>query len=780
MTDYIRWFNEISSKDIHLVGGKNASLGELITLGLPVPAGFAVTSSAYDRFVKENGLNDFIENQLAHANTSDVQQLEVASKNIRGKIHECGFPKDLKDAIISNYEKLYKTAQESFSCAVRSSATAEDLPTASFAGQQETFLNVKGEEEILQKIKECFGSLFTSRAIFYRKEKGFSGNVKMSVGIQKLVNSEKSGVIFTVEPNSGNGNVLVIDSGYGLGEFVVSGKVVPDQFFIFRPTKNLIRKKIADKKLMLIPDSNGTKSVDVPENRRIAASLTNDEIRKLSEYALLIQSHYNRQMDIEWAAENSTIYILQARPETVHSNALVEETYKLEEEGKEVVSGIAIGSKIACGKVKVLPDTSEMHKFDNGDILVTRMTTPDWIPILNKASAIITEEGGTTSHAAIVSRELGIPCVVGACDAIKILSKYENQEVTIDCSEGVGRVYEGRLKFVKETVDMQKLAKTRTQIMMNASRPDAALHHASKCEGVGLLRLEFVYAHEIGIHPLALINYNRLKEKAAANSDSELERTLLEIEDRTKGYENKEDFFVEKLSEGIALIAAAVYPSDVIVRFSDFRTNEYRGLIGGYLYESEESNPMLGWRGASRYVHPSFEPAFRLECRTIKAVREKGLKNIIPMIPFCRTTRELERILQIMEDERLKKGEIKVYLMAEIPSNIWNAEEFSRYVDGFSIGSNDLTQLILGVDRDSSSLAKATFDERDTAVKKAISYLIKTAHANGKKVGICGQAPSDYPEFVEFLIKEGIDSISLNPDVLLKTRKLVADIESMY
>ena len=777
MAGYVKWFNELSSDDIALVGGKNASLGELARLGLNVPEGFAVTSLAYDRFIQENGLSEFIERQLTNADVDDIGRLEIASGNIREKIRQSQFPKDLEDAILSGYDKLCKFSQKgNVSCAVRSSATAEDLPTASFAGQQETFLNVRGND-ILEKIKECFGSLFTSRAIFYRKEKGFNGNVKMSVGVQRLVNSEKSGVMFTIEPNSGNNNILVIDSSYGLGEFVVSGKIIPDQFFIFKPSMQLIRSAIADKTVMLVPDGSGTKSLHVPEMNRYKPSLTGNEIKILSEYALSIQKHYNHSMDIEWAIENGGVYILQARQETVHSNAVLEDTYRLEGTGTELVKGIAIGRKIAVGKVKLLHDPSEMHKFNHGDILVTKMTTPNWVPIMNKSSAIITEEGGTTSHAAIVSRELGIPCVVGATNAIKTLSKYENQEITVDCSEGIGRVYEGRLEFVKEVMDLRKLPKTKTQIMMNISIPDAALHHANKCEGVGLLRLEFVYAHKIGIHPLALINYSQLKQKAA-ETDGQLRKTLMEIEKMTKGYENKGDFFVEKLSEGIAVIAAAVYPNDAVVRFSDFKTNEYRGLTGGYLYESEESNPMLGWRGASRYVHPAFEPAFRLECRAIKSVREKGLKNIIPEIPFCRTTRELARILKIMEEEGLSRGDdLKVCLMAEVPSNIWNAEEFCKYVDEFSIGSNDLTQLILGVDRDSGSMAGVTFDERDTAVKTAISYLIKIAHKNGKKVGICGQAPSDYPDFVEFLIKEGIDSISLNPDVIGKTRKLVAKIE---
>ncbi len=777
MADYLKWFNELSSDDIALVGGKNASLGELMRLGANVPEGFAVTSHAYDKFIQTNGLTEFIERQLADVDVNDVEKLEIASKGIREKILEARFPKDLEDSIIDSYEKLCKLSQNgNVSCAVRSSATAEDLPTASFAGQQETFLNVKGRD-ILEKIKECFGSLFTSRAIFYRRERGFNGNVKMSVGVQRLVNSEKSGVIFTIEPNSGNDNILVIDSSYGLGELVVSGKVIPDQFYVFKPSMQLIRSAIADKMVMLVPDGSGTKDLNVPETDRYKPSLTANEIKSLSEQAISIQKHYNRSMDIEWAIENGSVYILQARPETVHSNAVLEDTYRLEETGRELVKGIAIGRKIAVGKIKILKDPSEMHKFNHGDILVTRMTTPNWVPIMNKSSAIITEEGGTTSHAAIVSRELGVPCVVGAANAIKTLSKYENREITVDCSEGIGRIYEGRLEFVKEVMDLRKLPKTKTQIMMNISIPDAALHHANKCEGVGLLRLEFVYAHEIGIHPLALINYKQLKEKVI-ESDGELKKTLLAIDEKTKGYESKEDYFIQKLSDGISVIAAAVYPNDVVVRFSDFKTNEYRGLTGGYLYESEEANPMLGWRGASRYVHPAFEPAFRLECRAIKSVRGKGLKNIIPEIPFCRTTRELARVLKIMEEEGLRRGDdLKVCLMAEVPSNIWNAEEFCKYVDEFSIGSNDLTQLTLGVDRDSGSMAGVTFDERDVAVKIAISYLIKIAHKNGKKVGICGQAPSDYPEFVEFLIKEGIDSISLNPDVIGKTRKLVAKIE---
>jgi pyruvate,water dikinase len=783
---YVLWFNETKPDQFNLVGGKNASLAKLENLGVKVPPGFSVTTLAYERFLEYNALNKFITHELSSLDASNTKQLRKCGKRIRDAIVKGKMPPDVAVAIQESYKKLeLMYGRNILSCAVRSSATAEDLADASFAGQQETYLNVKGEKQILEKTKMCMASLFNDRAIFYRAEKGFAHiKVGLSVGIQKMVQSDVAGVMFTIEANSGNKNIMTIDANYGLGETVVSGSVAPDQFFIFKETGTPVNKKIGHKKIMTIyVKGGGVKTIQVPEHMRSKLCLSDEYIKQLAKAGLKIESNYRRPMDIEWAIEKGEVYIVQARPETVHSQKKTISEVHLDKKGTILVSGVAVGTEIGQGKTKVIGNVNEIDKLQKGEVLVARMTTPNWVPVMRKASAIITEEGGTTCHAAIVSRELGIPCVVGADNAMSILTKYEGKNITVDCSGGKGIVYEGILPYSTTTTDISKL-KTKTRVMMNVSVPEAALNHAWKADGVGLLRMEFVYATDVGIHPLALLKLKELKSKARLlrrrkKPDKKLDTTIAEIDQRTKNYPNKSDFFIEKIANGIATIAAANYPHDTVVRFSDLKTNEYRGLLGGEYFEPEEVNPMLGWRGASRYTDKDFEPAFRLECKALKMVQAKGLKNIIPMVPFCRTVNELKRTIAIIGEEGLIRGKdnLRVFVMAEIPSNIWNAAEFCQYVDGFSIGSNDLTQFTLGVDRDNASLWRKEFDERDPAIKKSISHLIEIAHKYGKKVGICGQAPSDYPEIVEFLVKEGIDSISLNSDVLGKMKKVVAETE---
>jgi len=571
---------------------------------------------------------------------------------------------------------------------------------------------------------------------------------------------------------------------YGLGESVVGGKVTGDRHIVFKETEQPINNRLGDKKIKVVyKEEGGTKTVNVPEHDQSKFALTPQQIRELGKYGKLIHEHYGRPMDVEFGVEDGIVYILQARPETVYSQkGTIEETYTLREKGNLILEGLHIGTKIGQGEVNVMKSVEEMHEFQEGQVLVTEMTDPDWVPVMKKASAIVTEKGGKTCHAAIVSRELGVPCIVGAENAMKELKGYN--DVTVDCSEGRGLVYEGRLKFDVETLDISKLPKTKTQIMMNIGVPDGSLKHGKKVEGIGLARMEFILANVIGIHPKALLEYEKLKEIAEnARKVGEplikLEGALEEIEKRTRGYDVKSQFFVDKVAEGIATIAAGVYPYDTVVRLSDFKTNEYRDLVGGYLYEPEESNPMLGWRGASRYTHPNYKDAFRLECQALKKAREEmGLKNIVPMIPFNRTIDEAKKVLEIMKEEDLERGknDLRVYVMAEIPSNIILANQFAELYDGFSIGSNDLTQLTLGVDRDSQILA-GTFDERNDAVKSSLEHLIKTAHQHGKKVGICGQAPSDHPEIVEFLVNLGIDSMSLNTDVIGRMKEIVSETE---
>ncbi|MGA8904527.1 MAG: phosphoenolpyruvate synthase [Candidatus Bathyarchaeia archaeon] len=788
-TSYVIPFDRIGIRDVPLVGGKNASLGELTRIGIPVPPGFALSVVFYREFLNETGLIAHIREQLTGLDTGDVERLQKVGKNIRSKILSSEFPPHLREQIAEGYLELSRGA--ALPVAVRSSATAEDLADASFAGAQDTYLNVVGEKKVMECAKKCIASLFTDRAISYRAKKGFDHlDVGLSVGIQKMVNSEAAGVMFTIDPDSGNENVIVIDSNWGLGESVVSGKVIPDKFYIFKRTGEIVGSRIGQKEVYAKYDSAGTVFVNTPLKRRAKFSLAKEHVKVLVEYARKIEEHYQKRMDIEWAVEGNAIYILQARPETVQSSkGTLEEIFHLKGEGKLLVAGIAVGGKIGQGKPNVMADVSEMKNFVSGEILVTRETTPAWEPVMEKAAAIVTEQGGTTSHAAIVSRELGKTCVVGARRVTQLLHNHSNH-ITVDCSTGVGNIYDGLIPFEIERFDLSTIPETRTKIMMNMAVPEGAFAHAKKADGVGLLRIEFVYGNSVGIHPAALLNYEQLKRDPQnflrappkTKDVQYLKRTITEIEAQTQGYDNKPQFLVEKLREGIAMVAAAMDPKPVIVRFSDFKSNEYAALVGGEIFEKGENNPMLGWRGASRYPHTEFAEAFRLECRALREARELGLHNIIPMIPFVRTVEEAKAVLELMKAEGLERGKggLQVYMMAEIPSNVFLAEEFSKLFDGFSIGSNDLASLVLGVDRDNAKLAKSTFDERNPAVRMAIEHLIKTAHKNGIKIGICGQAPSDYPEIVEFLVENGIDSISLNADVIGRMKRVVATVEERH
>ncbi|MBR9678164.1 MAG: phosphoenolpyruvate synthase [Nanoarchaeota archaeon] len=750
---FILWFHETDIEDVPLVGGKNASIGEMIQkTKVPIPEGFSITAQAYKYFIDKAGLHEFIYEKLKDLDTHDIKQLMSVGASIRKAVRKAKIPKDLEKEILANYKML----GENMSVAVRSSATAEDLPTASFAGQQESFLNVKGNKNLLKKVKDCFASLFTNRAISYRQDKGFDHfKVYLSVAVQRMVRSDlaSAGVSFTIDPDSGYDKVIIINASWGLGDYVVQGVVTPDEYVVFKPTMTIIDKIMGSKKLMEVYGRKGVKRKKVSEAKRNVFVLTNEEILEIAKYSGTVEKHYKRPMDLEWAKDGLTnkLYIVQARPETVQSQKkAVLKTYKLKQKSKVLVNGMSIGRKIATGKVKVINNVKKIHSFQQGEILVTVMTDPDWEPIMKKASAIITNEGGRTAHAAIVSREIGVPAIVGTGNATKKLKT--GMEVTVDCTKQEGKIWKGKLDFTIKKVNVKKIPKTKTKVMINLGEPDMAFDIGQlPVDGVGLAREEFIIQSFIGQHPLHLIK------------------------------QGKSQFFIDQLARGIARIAAGFYPRPVIVRFSDFKTNEYRGLEGGEEYEPVEDNPMLGWRGASRYTSPEFEPAFRLELRAIKKVRENmKLTNVKVMIPFCRTIKEATSVLKIMESEGLERGRkgLEVYVMAEIPSNIISAHEFAKHFDGFSIGSNDLTQLTLGIDRDSEQLIKE-FDERDPAVKELIRQLIKKAHAHKpyKQVGICGQAPSDFPEYVEWLVNWGIDSISVNPDVAIETMLRVAKIE---
>ena len=794
MATWIKWFAELTIDDVPSVGGKNASLGEMIRelapRGIQVPDGFAVTADAYRAFLHYNELDGQIRDILRGLDTHDVSDLMRRTGQIRRLILRGEFPPDMEQEIIAGYQELSRRCgARTTDVAVRSSATAEDLPTASFAGQQETYLNVHGEAMLLESVTKCFASLFTPRATSYRQDMGFDHTqVGLSVGVQKMVRSDlaSSGVIFTLDTESGFRDVVFVTSAYGLGENVVQGRVAPDEFYVFKPTlrqgfRPLIWKRLGTKEQRMIYDEAGSKlvkNVQVSPEDRARFSVSEEDVLTLARWAMAIEEHYTARrgvdmpMDIEWAKDGQSgeLFIVQARPETVHSQRIVTQiqSYRLQEKSEMLVKGLAVGDKIAAGTVHVIPNVSHIRDFRPGEILVTDITDPDWEPIMKTAAAIITNRGGRTSHAAIVSRELGIPAIVGCIDATRSLQS--GQAVTASCAEGeVGRVYAGALPFEVQTVDVSQLPRPRTQIMMNIASPELAFKQSAiPNDGVGLARMEFIFANWVQVHPLALTRYATLPPDVRAKVDA-----------LTAGYADKTEFFVDKLAQGIGALAAAFYPKPVILRLSDFKTNEYAHLIGGAAFEPKEENPMIGWRGASRYYHPDYREGFVLEVKAIKRVRELfGLTNLLVMVPFCRTPAEGKQVLDVLAEEGLRRGEhgLQVYVMAEIPSNIVLADQFSELFDGFSIGSNDLTQLTLGVDRDSTQIA-ALFDERNDAVLRSCAQLIETAHKYGRKVGICGQAPSDYPEFAAFLVAHGIDSISLIPDAILRTTADVLAIE---
>ncbi|ETA69125.1 MAG: pyruvate, water dikinase [Methanolobus sp.] len=792
---YVSWFEEISIDDVPLVGGKNASLGEmyreLTNKDIKIPNGFAITADAYWHVLESAGIVDELKKTLHGLDIDDVTDLAKRGKKARNLILDAGIPDDLWDEVKDAYDKLCEQYGEDTDVAVRSSATAEDLPNASFAGQQETYLNIHGYHSLKDSCNRCFASLFTDRAISYRVNNGFDHfKVGLSIGVMKMVRSDlaSSGVIFTIDTETGFENVVFITGAYGLGENVVQGLVNPDEFYVFKPTlkenfKPIIKKEKGSKEIKMIygrGDSRVlTRNVDVPEAERKQYCINDEEVLQLANFAVTIEDHYSQKrgkhvpMDIEWAKDGETgeLFIVQARPETVQSlkRKDVLETYYLDDSSDVIVTGRSVGAKIAAGKVHVIPDVSQLSEFNTGEILVADTTTPDWEPVMKRAAAIITNKGGRTCHAAIVSRELGIPAVVGAENATEILKN--NMDVTVSCAEGdAGRVYEGILPFHTETVELEGLEKTKTEIMMNLGNPEEAFALSMiPNDGIGLARLEFIITSYIKVHPMALIHPEKVED----------EEVLEEIDKLTGRYENKADFFVEKLAQGVATITAAFHPKPVVVRMSDFKSNEYESLIGGEYFEFGENNPMLGFRGASRYYDERYREGFALECKAMKKVRDDmGLTNLILMIPFCRRIEEAEKVLEEMKMNGLVRGEngLQVYMMTEIPSNVLLIDEFSQYFDGFSIGSNDLTQLTLGVDRDSEILA-SSFDERDEAVKKIVSMAVQGAKRNNKHSGLCGQAPSDFPEFAEFLVREGIDSISLNPDSVMKIGLKVLEVE---
>jgi len=792
--EFNKWFEELKIEDVPSVGGKNASLGEMIRnlgeKGVNVPSGFAVTAYAYKYMIEKAGIDKKIKQILSDLDTHDVHNLAERGQKIRELVKSTPIPPELEKDIRKHYREMEKRYGENVDVAVRSSATAEDLPDASFAGQQETYLNVKGEDELIEKVRDCFASLFTNRAISYRVDKGFDHfSVYLSVGVQKMVRSDlaSSGVMFSIDTESGFKDAVYITGAYGLGENVVQGTVNPDQFYVFKPTlktgfRPILEKKVGSKEKRMIYGEKGTIQQEVSEEDKQKFVISDDELITLAKWAAIIEDHYQKPMDIEWAKDGNTgeLFIVQARPETVHSqkDMATMQTFVLEEKGNVLVEGEAVGSKIGQGEVNVIHDAKDIGEFKKGQVLVTDMTDPDWEPIMKIAGAIVTNRGGRTCHAAIISRELGIPCVIGTGSGTEKIVNGAN--ITVDCSEGVGRIYEGMLKYKVDELKLDSIPQTKTQIMMNVGVPEKAFQQGQiPNDGVGLAREEFIINSYIGIHPLALIEYEQLKEKAG--SDPKIAEVVQKIDEKSYNYDNKEEFFIDTLARGVAKIAAGFYPNDAIVRMSDFKTNEYANLIGGFLYEPHENNPMIGWRGASRYYDENFKAAFVMECKALKKARdEMGLTNIKPMIPFCRTPEEGRKVIEIMKQNGLKQGEnnLEIYVMCEVPSNVIVADQFADIFDGFSIGSNDLTQLTLGLDRDSDIIAHI-FDERNDAVKRLVAQVIDCAHKHEprRKVGICGQAPSDFPEFAEFLVECGIDSISLNPDTVVKTRLKIAETE---
>ncbi len=797
---FILWFEEIGINDVPLVGGKNASLGEmyqkLSSKGVAVPHGFAITALAYRHLIKTAGIEDAVREALAGLDTHDMQNLSSRGEKVRNIIRNAPFPDDLRKEIGAAYKKMEKEYGLGLDVAVRSSATAEDLPDASFAGQQETYLNIQGEDALIDACRRCFASLFTNRAISYRHDKGFGQfDVYLSIVVQKMVRSDSasSGVLFSIDTESGFKDAVFITAAWGLGENVVQGAVNPDEYYVFKPTlhqgkRPIVGKRVGSKEIKMIynPEAGSDRpvtNIETTAAERGSYVINDDEILQLARWACIIEDHYNKAMDIEWAKDGDgkkvgtgRLFIVQARPETVHSQMKTMETYILRGTGKILVIGQAVGTKIGQGVAHVIKDTADIGKFKKGEVLVTDMTDPDWEPIMKIASAIVTNRGGRTCHAAIISRELGIPCVIGTEKGTELIKT--GTPITVSCSEGEsGNIYEGLLPFEVERLDLATIPKTKTKIMLNVGIPEKAF---SECQipndGVGLAREEFIINSHIGIHPLALYNFDDLKSRAAAG-DAAVEKIVNTINARTSAYpDDKKQFFIDKLAEGVGRIGAGFYPKDVIVRLSDFKSNEYANLVGGKLYEPEESNPMIGWRGASRYYDERYKPAFGLECQALLKVRnEMGLTNVKLMVPFCRTPEEGRKVIQVLREFGLVQGDngLEVYVMCEIPSNVISADAFSDVFDGFSIGSNDLTQLVLGLDRDSDLVAHI-FDERNSAVKSMVKSVIETAKRRGKKIGICGQAPSDFPDFATFLVECGIDSMSLVSDTAIKTRLAVA------
>jgi pyruvate,water dikinase len=800
-TVYVTDLNKVGLKDLELVGGKNASLGEMLQnlsqLGIHIPNGFVVTVNAYREFLRYNNLEEKIYDIISQINVGDIESLRRCGQQVRELIRNAKFPVSMTKSVVDKYFELSRQyGQEITDVAVRSSATAEDLPDASFAGQQETYLNVRGGEALMNAVRNCFASLFTDRAISYRQTFGYDHfSIGLSVCVQKMVRSDlaASGVAFSLDTESGFKDVVVINGSYGLGEMVVQGSVSPDEFIVFKPTlkegyKSIIEKKLGVKDRMMVYGDGADERVKViptDKSQQERYCLTDGQILQLSAWVAQIEDYYTQlkkrwcPMDIEWAVDGLTkdLFIVQARPETIHSqkdfSKITEYVMESSADRKIILKGIAVGDKIGSGKVNILhaldKRVAEGHEFKEGDVLVTDMTDPDWEPVMKKASAIITNKGGRTCHAAIVARELGVPAIVGCVNATELLK--DGQLVTASCAEGSeGIIYEGEVPFRKIETDLNSLATLKTPIMLNVASPDMAFRFSHLPNaGVGLAREEFIINNYIQVHPMALLKHKELNDAELTNI----------IQKMTTGFKDEEDFFISKLSYGIAKIASAFYPNKVIVRFSDFKSNEYFNLLGGKYFEPHEENPMIGWRGASRYYSPAYKEAFGLECKAIRKVREEmGLTNVVVMIPFCRTVGELMKVQEVMNDYGLvrHKNGLEIFLMAELPSNIIMANEFAKHIDGFSIGSNDLTQLTLGLDRDSSLVAHL-YDERDPAVKEMLRMLIKTAKRRGVKVGICGQGPSDFPDFAQFLVNLNIDSISVTPDSLVKTVKAIHEVE---
>lgn len=787
---YVRWLETLGSHDVSLVGGKNASLGEMIQqlreTGIRVPEGFATTAQAYWDFLEANHLKERIAQQLEELR-KDEQALAKVGKTIRKWFYESDFPPPLAQAITQAYGQLADQIDHlNPDVAVRSSATAEDLPEASFAGQQETFLNISGEENLIDACRRCFASLFTDRAISYRENHGFDHlKVALSIGVQRMVRSDQAGagVMFSIDTETGFPDAVLINAAWGLGESVVQGIVDPDEYMVFKPLlKNsslcpIILRKIGHKAKKIVYATEGTEPtqiLDTPAKERPYPVLQDKEILLLARWAAAIEDHYGCPMDIEWAKDGSSnkLFIVQARPETVQSRkkASLLKTYTLKQKGKCLLSGLSVGNAIGTGKVCKLRSASEIDQFEENAVLVTEMTDPDWVPIMKRAAAIVTDHGGRTSHAAIVSRELSLPAIVGTGKGTEILQA--GQEITVSCAEGdEGFIYEGIADYETHDLSLEEIPQTRTQVMLNLAHPAGALRWwPLPSDGVGLARMEFIINNLIKIHPMALVRGDKLKDSKARQK----------IEELTATWEDKTQYFVDTLAHGVARIAASQYPKPVIVRMSDFKTNEYAELIGGRAFEPKEPNPMLGWRGASRYYNEGYREGFALECRAIRKAREEiGLDNILIMIPFCRTPAEADKVLEVLAENGLRRGEngLQVYVMCEIPSNVILAKQFADRFDGFSIGSNDLTQLVLGVDRDSNRLAPL-FNERDEAVKEMIATVIRYAHEKQRKVGLCGQAPSDYPEFARFLVEENIDSISVNPDSFVTVKQQIAAAEN--